>query len=385
MPNSPTILGLASEFKGAEFIKECHRQGCRIIILAREAFKDHPWPHECIDQFHTMPDLRIQPDLTNAVCYLMRHQKIDRIVALDDFDVEHAGDLREHLRMPGMGHSQARLFRDKLAMRSQAQLAGIPEPDFCGVVNHNDLYQFMTRHNPPWIFKPRTLAGSEGIMKFSEQQDLWHKLEQLGDQQSQFLLEQFLPGQVFHVDALSWRGEVVFALASRYGEPPLAMLQGQGLFSTSTLDQSSPEAKTLLQLNQILLKAFGRDYGPTHSEFILGADGQFYFLETSARVAGGNIEQVLRYATGIKIWQEAAKMELADWRQKDYQLPKLENNAAALIACPLDKSNAGQVEFSAPEVKFQLQQDRYITLVLQAKNQALLQGLIEHYSEMLIS
>ena len=48
-------------------------------------------------------------------------EKIDRIVALDDFDVEKAASLREHLRVPGMGDTTARYFRDKLAMRIQAR------------------------------------------------------------------------------------------------------------------------------------------------------------------------------------------------------------------------------------------------------------------------
>ena len=126
MNNSPTILALASEFKGAEFLRECKNQGCYIIVVACERFKDHPWPHDCIDQFHTMYDLRVQPDLTHTVAYIMRHQQVDRIVALDDYDVEHAADLREHIRLPGMKHTQARLFRDKLAMRTEAKQAGIP-------------------------------------------------------------------------------------------------------------------------------------------------------------------------------------------------------------------------------------------------------------------
>ena len=48
------------------------------------------------------------------------HQKLDRIVALDEFDMETAATLREHLRMPGMGLTTMRYFRDKLAMRMRA-------------------------------------------------------------------------------------------------------------------------------------------------------------------------------------------------------------------------------------------------------------------------
>lgn len=374
MKHNPTILALASEFKGAEFIRECKQQGCEIFVIANERFKDHPWPWECIDRFHTMQDLRIQPDLTHTVAWMMRHHAIDRIVALDDYDVEHAGDLREHTRIPGMGHSQARLFRDKLAMRSAAQIHDIPQPRFTSILNHHSVYEFMTQVPGPWIMKPRTLAGSEGIEKIHEQERLWHKLEELGDAQSNFLLEEFVPGDVFHVDALSWKGEVIFSLVSQYGAPPLAALQGQGLFSTRVLPRDSQEAITLNELNRKLLSAFGgasafeNRYGPTHSEFIRGEDGQFRFLETSARVAGGNIERTIECASGLKIWQEAARMELADFRAEHYSLPALREDYAGLIACPLRENQSNVHDFGESEIKYRYLSDGYASLVVQSEH-----------------
>lgn len=367
MKQNPTILALASEFKGAEFIRECKQQGCEIFVIANERFKDHPWPWECIDRFHTMADLRIQPDLTHTVAWMMRHHQIDRIVALDDYDVEHAGDLREHTRITGMGHSQARLFRDKLAMRSAAQQNDIPEPRFTSILNHHQVYEFMMAVPAPWIMKPRTLAGSEGIEKIYEQDRLWHKLEELGDAQSNYLLEEFVPGDVFHVDSLCWKGEVIFSLVSQYGAPPLAALQGQGLFSTRVLPRNSHEAVTLTDLNRKLLSAFKRDYGPTHSEFIRGEDGQFRFLETSARVAGGNIERTIECASGLKIWQETARMELADFRGEHYSLPELREDYAGLIASPAREDQADVHHFPEGEIKYRYLSDGYASLVVQSE------------------
>ena len=60
------------------------------------------------------------PEIVKAVTYLAREKKIDRIVALDEFDMETAATLREHMRIPGMGLTTMRYFRDKLAMRMKA-------------------------------------------------------------------------------------------------------------------------------------------------------------------------------------------------------------------------------------------------------------------------
>lgn len=383
MQRNPTILALASEFKGAEFIRECKNQGCEIFVIANQRFKDHPWPWECIDRFHTMPDLRVQPDLLYTVAYMMRHHSIDRIVALDDYDVEHAADLREHTRVPGMGHSQARLFRDKLAMRSAAQLSGIPEPRFISILNHHSIFEFMEQVPAPWIMKPRTLAGSEGIEKIYEQERLWQKLEQLGDEQSNFLLEEFVPGDVFHVDSLCWKGNVIFSLVSKYGAPPLAALQGQGLFSTRVLPRDSEESITLTELNQTLLAAFGRDHGPTHSEFIRGEDGQFRFLETSARVAGGNIERTIECATGLKIWQEAARMELADFRGEEYVLPELRSDYAGLIACPQKEGQVDINSFTESEIQYRYLSDGYASLVVESQDYNKVESLLAEFASKL--
>ena len=58
-----------------------------------------------------MPDVQKEwnmQDTLLGVSYMARKEHIDRIVALDDFDVEKAATLREHLRVPGMGNTAAR-------------------------------------------------------------------------------------------------------------------------------------------------------------------------------------------------------------------------------------------------------------------------------------
>src|SRR5579864_3993773 len=104
------VLCLASYYKGNEFIRECHRQGCRTLLLTSQSLKDEPWPRESIDETFYMPDVQKEwktEDTLAGVSYMARKENLDRIVALDDFDVEKAAMLREHLRIPGMGDTTA--------------------------------------------------------------------------------------------------------------------------------------------------------------------------------------------------------------------------------------------------------------------------------------
>ena len=105
-----TILCMASYFKGGAFLEECKRLGCHTILITSQDLEHEAWPRHAIDEFFVMPFVNLfkQPDITYAVSYLARTRQINRIIALDDFDVETVADLREHLRIPGMGGSTSR-------------------------------------------------------------------------------------------------------------------------------------------------------------------------------------------------------------------------------------------------------------------------------------
>src|SRR5439155_10304018 len=143
----------------------------------------------------------------------------DSLVALDEFDVELTAFLREHFRILGMGETTVRHFRDKLAMRLKAREAGVPIPEFAGIIRHDDVRRFLAEVPPPWLLKPRTEASSVGIQRLSDADAVWHRLEELADNQSFFLLEQMLAGELYHVDSLACGGEVIFAEVNRYHRP----------------------------------------------------------------------------------------------------------------------------------------------------------------------
>src|SRR5690606_13996995 len=111
------------------------------------------------------------------------------------------------------------------AMRVRARERGLPVPDFVHVLNYDRLRAFMEQTPPPWVLKPRAEAGSMGIKKVHSAEEVWPLLETLGDRQSFYVLEQFVPGNVYHVDSIVWDGQVVFAAAHRYGLPPMTVYQ----------------------------------------------------------------------------------------------------------------------------------------------------------------
>ena len=377
-----TILCLASEFKGVPFIEECARQGARVILLTAEKYGDKAWPRDSITQFHTMPNLHTQPNITHAVSYLARGNDIDRIVALDDYDVATAATLREHLRLPGLGETQVRFFRDKLGMRTQAAANGIRVPAFTPVFNYDQLRDYMATVPAPWVLKPRFEAGAVGIRKLNDSEGVWRALDELGDEQSFYLLEQFVPGDVYHVDALVWGGEAVFAVSSRYGAPPLSVTQGGGIFNTRLLPRGSEEFRETTRLAGDVFRAFGLRQGVTHTEFIRAHhDGQFYFLETAARVGGAHIDKMVEAATGIALWQEAARIELASVRGEEYHLPEHREEYAGLIICLAREQWPDLSPYDEPEIVWRVPREYHAGLLVASADPERVSQLLEQYNE----
>ena len=378
-----TILCLASYEKGHAFLREAKRQGCVVMLLTSESLKDKAdWPRDSIDEIFYMPDQNHEwnrSDTIKAVSYLARTRAVDRIVALDDFDVELAAALREHLRVPGMGETTVRHFRDKLSMRMKAREAGINVPDFVHVLNYDALRRFMENTPAPWVLKPRSMAGAIGIKKIHRAEELWPAIESLGDMQSHYLLEQFVPGDIFHVDCIVAEKQVVFAIASGYGRPPMEVSHGGGIFTTRILEREGDDAMGLVAENRRVMFALGMVRGVSHTEFIKAkSDGRIYFLETSARVGGAHIAELVEEATGLNLWAEWAKVEVVG-AAGGYQPPAVNRDYAALLISLARQEHPDTSAYNDPEVVWRLVQDHHAGLIVKSPSAARVDELLKAY------
>jgi len=380
MTDPGTLLCLASYLKGEEFLREAKRRGWRVLFLTNEKLANEPWPRESIDELHVMPDLTRKDEVIRGVSYLARTRAIDRIVPLDEFDLETAAALREHLRVPGMGETTSRHFRDKLAMRVRARDRGIAVPDFSPVFNHDALRSFMERVPPPWLLKPRSSAAAIGIKKVDRAEDLWPLLDRLGDEQSFQVLEHFVEGDIFHVDSIVAGSQVLFAAASGYGQPPFRIAHEGGVFTTRLLERGSAPDVELQALNATILSALGLVQGVTHTEFIRGRDdGRLYFLETAARVGGAHIAEVLELATGVNLWREWARLETTT-PDRPYGLPDLRTGYAGSVICLARQEWPDTQAYDDPEIVWRLKKRHHAGLIVASRDPARVKALLETYA-----
>jgi biotin carboxylase len=373
-----TIFCIATYRKGDEFLRECRRQGCKVLLLTEEKLRESDWPREAIDDFFYLRRDMPVADVRKGIAHVGRTHQLDRIVALDDFDVELAAGLREYLRVPGMGETTARAFRDKLTMRSRARTAGIKCPEFIHVLNHQAITSWSARVAPPWVIKPRSQAAAVGIRKVDSTEELWSAIGMLGDAHADYVLEQFVSGDVYHVDSIFFRRKPQFAAVSRYATPPMAVAHEGGIFVTRTLPDEDPAVAPLREINAKVLKAFGLEQGVSHTEFIRGDDDQWYFLETSARVGGAFIVDVIEAATGVNLWREWAKVEIAG-EKGTYEPPPLNNLQAGIVLSLARQEDPDTSAYTAPEIVQRIRKRHHAGLIVASPDAARVSELLDEH------
>jgi hypothetical protein len=264
-----------------------------------------------------------------------------------------------------------------------------------------------------------------GIKRLHDPEGVWQAIAELDareafHERSAFhLLEQFVPGDVFHVDSLVVGGQVVFASVERYGAPPFEVSHFGGVPISYTVKHGSPEQRALLKLNRKLLDGFGYKQGVTHAEFIhhpecrqyanpsggvsttevgtagksaaanfsiAGSSGtdQFKFLEVAARVGGAYTADTIAAATGVNLWREWARIELAT-PERPYVLPPLRKEYGGIAVSLAREEYPCTSRYDDPEIVFRVRKPWHVGLVIRSPDYArvinLLTGYARRFSE----
>ncbi len=381
------IVCIASEHKGNEFLEEAHNAGWYVTLVTRKKLLDSPWLWTAINDVKAVEDGALPPDYVRAVTNIAGSRPIDRVVGLDEFDVLTAAMAREHLDLPGMSRSQALRFRDKLTMRGIAAKAGIPCPEFVGAFNADEINNFLATVPAPWIVKPRHEVSAFGIRKCETAEEVWAVLTDLDnrnnwrDHPSQFLIERFIKGKVYHIDSVVAKGKVAACGVSQYGTTPFEVSHYGGVFTSSIVPYRSSDRKQLEVLNRALLMAFKYDRGVSHAEFLQSeSDGKFYLLEVACRVGGAYIANVLEHACGFNLWREWARLE-TETAETPYSLPKLRKDFAGIALALANTDEPDTSHYDDIEIVYKVNKPKHVGMIFHSTTPSRIDELISTYSQ----
>jgi hypothetical protein len=147
------------------------------------------------------------------------------------------------------------------------------------------------------------------------------------------------------------------------------------------LDKNSEEAKGLDQINKQVLDKFGIQNGATHSEYIRGTDGRYYFLETSSRVGGAHIPDMVEAATGVNIWREWARLENALLEGTQYSVEETQKLFGGLIVALAKDKHPNTQNLQSDEVEKFLPIDYHIGIVYKAKTADIIEERLDQAAE----
>ena len=388
MKNSTkTFVCISNYFKGSDFLIHLKKLGNKVFLITSEKLREKPWPFDHIDEVFYMAGQDVDWNLEHlllGVGNLMKNNTIDAIIALDDFDVEKATYLRENLRIDGMGQTTGRYFRDKLAMRMRAKSCGISNPNFCSLFNDHDINDFADTIAAPWVLKPRSEASAAGIIKVFDKESLWNHINELGNNRFKYLLEQFRPGDVYHCDSLILDGKIIFSITSKYLSTPMEISQGGGIFRSANIEYDCEDDKEIKRVNEQIIKGFGLKHGAAHSEYIKCTDnGKVYFLETSSRVGGAHLAEMVAAASDINLWSEWAAIENSLAKNEKYKLPKVKKGYAGIVLTLSKFQYPDLSSFSDSEVCFQVPLDYHAGLIVKSNKKEKVLELLNNYAERL--
>ena len=363
-------------------MRECKAAGGNVILVTKEKMLHEDWPRDVLDEVFALPNDAPVELFLDLVSHIAKTRMPDRIVALEEFDVVIAALAREHLCLPGMSSSAAKVFRDKYAMAVRSRDARLAVPEFVPAINDQEINEYIDRVPPPWVLKPRSDVSAIGIRKLENADEVWATIEELNKREvlreraSYHVLARFISGEVFHVDSLVYDGRVMFAGVNQYGRPPLQVAHGGGAYVSQTIPHDSADRKKLLEINRRLIKALRMQTGATHAEFIKSeTDDGFYFLEIAARVGGAYIAEVLEAASGINLWREWARLEVADSRPK--LKPRKEH--AGIILSLARQEYPDTMAYDDPEIVYRVKKKHHAGLIVRSKSHERVSELLNDY------
>jgi hypothetical protein len=130
-----------------------------------------------------------------------------------------------------------------------------------------------------------------------------------------------------------------------------------------------------------LLKAFGLKHSASHTEVIrCHDDGKYYFLETSSRVGGAHLSEMVEASSGINLWKEWARMETAEAKGENYKLPPVRKEYSGIIISLARQEWPDLSVFNDPEVVWRMDEPHHVGLVVRSKSRDKVLELMDKYA-----
>ncbi|GII52756.1 carboxylate--amine ligase [Planotetraspora thailandica] len=265
-----------------------------VLITSKEAADEYA---RAFPEVIGVADYSGSDEVVERLDELCRTRNVTRIVYGTEDDILRLARVRTRYGIAGLGEAQALPYRDKALMKDAVREA-VRTPSYLVPPGPDEAASFAARTGWPVVVKPRLGYGSRGVVVATSEAMLRAEVE--ARPADDVLLEEFVPGDVYHVDGFMRDGEVVLSQPSRYLNGCLAFQEGRPLGSVQ-LDADDPVARAFETFVPAVIGALPpTELTPFHLEaFLHEATGELYFCEIAARLGGAHVFETLTQVTGV--------------------------------------------------------------------------------------
>ncbi len=244
-------------------------------------------------------------ELENTVRGLILSPEKTFIFSFNEIGYEAAAHLRALFGLPGQKSGEISLLRNKFLLRSVLQESSIPElvtPKYQSFdkeklfsspyAYYKEVVEFFS---VPFIVKPKNASGCYGVEEICSEKDFTALST---DSSLSYLIEEYIAGDLYHVDSLVIAGKILKIFASKYNRPLLEYKNGLITGSIPLLEL--PDA--FQAINERLVQSLSITDGILHTEvFFSKQKNSFVFLESTLRPGGALIIPCYQKTFGVNL------------------------------------------------------------------------------------
>jgi biotin carboxylase len=250
----------------------------------------------------------------DAVLKATARLKLDGVLTVSaDRAVPIVAAVAEARGLPGIGTRTAHLMTHKVAMRARLADAGVPQPRFAAVRSFSERRRAADEVGFPAVLKPADSGGQRGVFRVESVDDIdAHLHEALAASPSgEAILEEFVEGMEMNGIVLSRDGEAIPLTLSDRRRPP-GVGFGVGWIHVYPATVFGDQLEESERVATHTVHALGLRTGIAFPQLIAHPDGRVLVVECAARIPGGQMADLVRWATGVDLVEVQLRMALGE-------------------------------------------------------------------------
>ncbi len=244
-----------------------------------------------------------------------REDRPDRIIALSESNMLVAAAMRDRFRVDGLRLKDTLKFVDKVEMKGALNGSGVRVPRYLDNLVGDDYRSFVDAIGFPVVLKPRREAGSRGVEILSNLEELERSMG--GVNLLDFELEEYVAGEIVHIDGVVEGSRIVFQKAFKYINTCFDYTRGK--FVGSVLVDDVELERHLFDFAEKVVSGIGMAIGVFHLEAIIDENQSPTFLEIAIRQGGGEIVPLIKRIYGVDIVEALFRTQLGESVSLDIQ------------------------------------------------------------------